>query len=94
MSVANPYFLLWWATIGLGLVIGAVRFGMAGLALFALVHWLCDLLWYTFLSALSFKGVKTFGMGLYRKASVLCGLAMLFFGAAFLFNSVNLLVQA
>ena len=30
LSGGNPYFLLWWGTIGAGLVIGATRFGLLG----------------------------------------------------------------
>lgn len=93
LSMANPYFLLWWATIGLGLVLGAVKFGILGLALFALVHWLCDLVWYSLLSNLSFKGVRTFGARLYRRISIFCGLAMLGFGGLFIYNSVRLLIE-
>lgn len=90
LSVANPYFLLWWATIGLGLVISAEKFGNLGIALFILVHWLCDLLWLTLLSHLAFRGVRTFGHALYRNVSILCGLAMLGFGAMFLWHSAAL----
>jgi len=91
LSMANPWFLLWWATIGLGLVMGAAKFGAAGVVLFIVVHWLADLAWYTFLSAASHRGVKAFGLGLYRKASVACGLLMVFFGGAFIHGAVRLL---
>ena len=91
LSIGNPYFLLWWATVGLGLVLSAGRFGALGIALFIAVHWLCDLIWYTFLSSLSYRGVKTFGSGLYKKVSIVCGLAMLFFGGAFILGSLKLL---
>jgi threonine/homoserine/homoserine lactone efflux protein len=92
LSIGNPYFLLWWATVGLGLVLSAVKFGALGLALFIAVHWLCDLIWYTLLSSLSYRGVRTFGSGLYRKVSIVCGLAMLFFGGAFILGSLKLLM--
>jgi threonine/homoserine/homoserine lactone efflux protein len=91
LSIGNPYFLLWWATVGLGLVLSAARFGALGLVLFIVLHWLCDLVWYTLLSSLSFRGVRTFGSGLYRMVSIICGLAMLFFGGAFILGSLKLL---
>ncbi|MGD2147191.1 MAG: LysE family transporter, partial [Anaerolineae bacterium] len=56
LSVGNPYFLLWWATVGAALVARSVEFGVAGFLGFALAHWTCDLVWDTLLSALSFKG--------------------------------------
>jgi threonine/homoserine/homoserine lactone efflux protein len=89
LSICNPYFLLWWGTIGIGLIISASKFGIAGLILFAIFHWLCDLIWYGFLSFASFKGTKMFGSGLHKKVSFICGLAMFFYGGVFLVNSLT-----
>lgn len=92
LSIGNPYFLLWWATIGLGLVLSAIGFGIMGLVLFIIVHWLADLVWYTFLSLVAHKGVNTFGSGLYRKVSMLCGAAVFFFGGAFIVGAMKLII--
>jgi len=92
LSGGNPYFLLWWGTIGAGLVFGAARFGLLGLVLFAVFHWLCDLIWYSFLSFASFNGIRMFGAGLYKKVSVICGLAMLFYGGVFITNAVKQII--
>ena len=93
LSIGNPYFLLWWGTIGVGLVISASKFGVIGLILFALFHWLCDLLWYSFLSLASFKGIKMFGTGFYKKVNIFCGFVMLFYGGVFIFNSLTQIMQ-
>jgi len=45
---ANPYFFMWWATIGVTLIYGAMAFGAIVVVVFAIVHWSCDLAWYTF----------------------------------------------
>ena len=92
MSVGNPYFLLWWATIGLGLVLGAERFGTLGIAAFIVVHWSCDLIWFTLLAALSNKGVETFGARLYRRVSMACGAALILFGGFFIANAFRILM--
>jgi len=52
---ANPYFLLWWATIGAALVINASIYGFVGFLIFAITHWSCDLLWNGFVSLTVFK---------------------------------------
>jgi threonine/homoserine/homoserine lactone efflux protein len=52
---ANPYFLLWWATIGTFLIVNATLFGFMGFLVFAVTHWLCDLLWNTLVSVTVFK---------------------------------------
>jgi threonine/homoserine/homoserine lactone efflux protein len=93
LSIGNPYFLLWWATIGLGLVLGAERFGLMGVIAFIIVHWLCDLIWFTILSRLSYKGVETFGASLYHRVSFLCGIALLIFGGLFIVGSTRLLLS-
>jgi len=52
---ANPGFYIWWVTIGMVLIVGAIKFGLIGIVLFTVVHWLCDLAWYEVLSAGTFK---------------------------------------
>ncbi len=92
MSIGNPYFLLWWATIGLGLVMGAERFGLTGIIAFIIVHWSCDLIWFTILSVLANKGVETFGARLYQRVSQVCGAALILFGGLFIAHSIRLLI--
>jgi threonine/homoserine/homoserine lactone efflux protein len=79
LSLGNPFFLVWWATVGVMLVFRSMEFGLLGFALFALVHLLCDLAWNYFLSVLSFKGGKLFGRGFQRTVFSVCGLLLLFF---------------
>jgi len=88
LSAGNPYFLIWWATVGASLVVQAIKFGTVGLVSFALVHWFCDLAWLQFLSWLSFQGGKFFGRKLQVALFILCGLAMLYFGIYFLSDTV------
>jgi threonine/homoserine/homoserine lactone efflux protein len=54
-TAGNPYFLLWWATIGAFLVMNAALFGFMGFLIFAIIHWSCDLVWNTFVSLTVFK---------------------------------------
>lgn len=44
----NPYFLIWWATVGLTLTSQAMEFGVLALVVFLLIHWLCDVGWLEF----------------------------------------------
>jgi threonine/homoserine/homoserine lactone efflux protein len=50
MSGGNPYFLLWWATIGLTLVLTAKDIGIFAFVLLIVVHWSCDAVWQEILS--------------------------------------------
>jgi threonine/homoserine/homoserine lactone efflux protein len=57
-TIANPYFLLWWATIGTTLIMDALVFGFFGFLIFAMTHWLCDLLWDSFIGVTVFKSKR------------------------------------
>ncbi len=92
ISLTNPYFPLWWATIGLGLVISALRFGIFGVLALATTHWLCDLTWYGFLSAVSARGREVLGAGFFRKVSFLCGAAMVLYSGIFIMGALRLLL--
>ena len=87
LTIGNPYFLIWWATIGATLAVQAAEFGVIGFIIFMLVHWSCDLIWLYLLSTLAFNGKKFFG-NLFQKASFLiCGLLLFYFGLAFIFDA-------
>ncbi|MDD5311969.1 MAG: LysE family transporter [Dehalococcoidia bacterium] len=55
MTGGNPYFFLWWATIGVALVASAASFGLYALLLFIIVHWSCDIAWEQVISVTVFK---------------------------------------
>ena len=84
LSVGSPYFIVWWATVGAALIIRSVGFGLGGFLVFAVVHWLCDFVWYYFLSALSYKGGQFFGRIFQKILFAVCGTALLFFAARFI----------
>jgi threonine/homoserine/homoserine lactone efflux protein len=45
ISSINPYFILWWATTGLALILKARSFGHAALIFFIITHLSVDFLW-------------------------------------------------
>ncbi len=89
LTVANPYFLLWWATIGLALATQAIELGVFAFIAFAIVHWLCDLVWMELLSLLSHGGSKLLGKHTDRIITLICGTALLLFGAQFIGDSAG-----
>ena len=84
LSVGNPYFLLWWASVGLALATEATQLGIWAFAMFAVIHWLCDLVWFQVLSWASFKGSALLGPQTQRIILLVCSLALLFFGLYFI----------
>ncbi len=91
LSLANPYFLIWWATIGSILIFRSITFGLFGFVIFMILHWFCDFFWCYFLSALSFKGGQFFGKRLQQVLFAICGVFLLFFSAKFIYDAVKII---
>lgn len=90
LSTANPYFTLWWITIGIKLASKGLEFGIAGFLLFVVVHWLSDLTWYQCLSFASFKGGKIMSNRNLKIVFGICASAMLFYGIYFIHDAIRL----
>jgi threonine/homoserine/homoserine lactone efflux protein len=83
MTGTNPYFFLWWATIGITLIAGAAAFGLVGLLLFAVVHWSCDLVWEQFVSMSVFRTRHLWTPKMQRIVFGVCGAILVGFGIYF-----------
>lgn len=92
LSAGNPYFLVWWATIGLALATDATSMGVWAFVIFAIVHWLCDFFWLTALTWASFKGTGLFGDYVQRIVLLICTIALFFFGFTFMYKALAALI--
>ena len=90
LSLSNPYFLIWWASVGLNLAISARDLGIWAFVLFALVHWFCDCLWLQIISFTSYKGFSMTGQNFQKILLCICALTMIFFAGKFFYYSVSL----
>jgi threonine/homoserine/homoserine lactone efflux protein len=90
-SVANPYWVLWWATIGAGYVILSLEAGIAGLLAFYLGHILSDLSWNSLLSFLVASGRHRLHEGIYRRVLIACGFFLMIFSLYFLWSGIRFL---
>ncbi|GEA17115.1 LysE family transporter [Moorella sp. E306M] len=84
ISLANPYWLLWWATIGAAFVAQAARLGAGGVALFFSGHILSDLGWYSLVAAGIAAGRRVISQRAYRYLILACGLFLLVLGVLFI----------
>ncbi|MCK4221482.1 MAG: LysE family transporter [Dehalococcoidia bacterium] len=84
----NSAFYVWWVTLGVALVVGAARFGLIGLVLFAVVHWLCDLAWCEVLSISTFKSRKLWTTRVQQVVFRACALVLIGFGAWFIASAL------
>lgn len=88
----NPFFLLWWATIGSLLVMRFLEFGIAGLSVFIVVHWLCDLAWLSFVSVLVYKTHALWGRGIQEIVFIGSSLLLAGFGIWFIVSGIQAVV--
>ena len=90
-SATNPYFWIWWLTIGSVLLISALSGGIFLAAVFMAGHWAADLGWYTFVSSAIHRGRVILTGRIYRATLALCGLFLIGFGGYYLASATDLL---
>ncbi len=83
LSVANPYWSIWWITIGLGYITHSLQLGLWGIAFFFSGHILADLLWYTAVSTAIWKGRRLISDRIYRLLIGGCAIFLLVFAGFF-----------
>ncbi|HNQ50254.1 MAG TPA: LysE family transporter [Candidatus Omnitrophota bacterium] len=83
LSLSNPYWSIWWLTIGMGLVLAAQKRGLAGIAVFFLGHILADLAWYSFISFSLSKSARHMDVRFYRTLLAVCAILLMGFGVWF-----------
>ncbi len=93
LTASNPYFLIWWATVGLRLAEDAKGFGIWAFAIFAVTHWSVDLIWLQSLSFVTFKGSVLLGRKGFKVILAFCGAALLGFGLWFLIGALKLILN-
>jgi len=86
LTGTNPGFYMWWMTIGMDLIVRATHFDLIGILLFSVVHWLCDLGWYEFLSAGTFKSRKWWTPKTQRIIFSSCASLLIGFGIWFIYQ--------
>ncbi|MFC2017029.1 LysE family transporter [Chloroflexota bacterium] len=91
-SGLNPFFLLWWATIGSMLIMRFLDFGTIGLIVFIVVHWLCDLGWLSFVSILVYRTHSLWGRKFQEWLFIACSLLLIGFGGWFLISGLRLVM--
>lgn len=87
-TAANPYFFLWWATVGAAMVLDASLFGYVGLVLFTVVHWSCDLAWDAFVSITVFKSRRLWNQKVFNIIFTFCFAVLAVFGVWFVFSAL------
>ncbi len=92
LSLANPYWLVWWATIGLNYVLASQRFGTIGIISFFTGHIAADLVFYTSVSIGVHRGRSLMSDRIYRGVIAVCAGALACFAVVFLVHGLSRLM--
>ena len=92
MSGLNPFFLVWWVTVGSLLLMTFLEFSPQGLILFIVVHWLCDLVWLSLVSFTVYKTHSFLAQRLQEWIFIVLSVALLYFGGQFIVKGILLVI--
>jgi threonine/homoserine/homoserine lactone efflux protein len=84
VSIASPYWILWWLTVGALLITQSLAYGVLGLVVFYIGHILSDFVWYGLVSFLISRGKRYFNDLAYQTLIAVCGLFLIALGVYFM----------
>jgi threonine/homoserine/homoserine lactone efflux protein len=89
LTALNPYFILWWLTVGLGLVVQAVELGaILGVLIMYVSHVWMDYAWLIATAYLSARGRMLLNGRGYRLLLLALAAFLIYFGLGFITRSV------
>ncbi len=92
LSGLNPFFLVWWITVGSLLLMKFLDFSPQGLVLFIVVHWLCDLVWLTIVSVTVYKTNSFWGPRWQEMVFIVLSVLLVFFAVWFIVSGIQKVV--
>lgn len=93
ISMSNPYWFLWWATIGMTYLVWSLDLGTAGIASFFTGHILADLSWYALIALIISTGKRAINDTVYSWLLMICGVMLMGLGAYFIQSGIKFLAN-
>ena len=85
----NPYFIVWWLTIGANLIFVSLELaGLSGVLFMYICHVWVDYVWLTLLAKLAKSGNRILNHKWYRLLMIIFGIVLIYFGFTFLVDSL------
>ncbi len=88
-SIANPYWILWWATVGAASLIAFRAFGIAGIVAFYVGHSLADWVWNNVVAFAVATGRRGMTDRVYRGILIVCGAFLIALSFYFVNAGIN-----
>ncbi len=93
VSLSNPYWFIWWLTIGMGYVLFARGLGLSGVLAFFVGHISSDFAWYSFVSYGIHMGGRYVSIRILKAVLFVCSLFLIFFALFFIVQGFRFLTQ-
>jgi len=87
-SLSNPYWFVWWATVGSAFLSDSLVHGPIGPVVFYFGHIMSDLVWYTFVSFMVASGKKLLAGKPFYVLITICALFLVFIGIRFIIEAI------
>ncbi|MEW5786073.1 MAG: LysE family transporter [Bacillota bacterium] len=91
-TVVNPYWFLWWATVGAGYVALSQEHGLKGIVLFFSGHILADFAWLSLLAVVLASGKRWISDRVYRGIITVLGLFLICLAAYFFWTGIRFVI--
>jgi len=88
VSLSNPYWTLWWATVGVTLAAKGLAIGPIGIIAFFIGHELADWAWYGFVIFAVSRGRHLLSDRVYRATIGTLAAFLIFLGASFVWEGL------
>ena len=86
----NPYFIIWWLTVGAQLILLSLEFAsFLGVIFMYICHVWMDYVWLIGISYISKKGKNIVGMKWYLPLLSIFGIILIYFGIQFIIDATN-----
>lgn len=89
ISISNPYWVLWWSTVGLTYLASAYQRGVLATGAFYFGHILADFFWYSLIAWIVVFGRRVLNDRMYRLLILLFGILLIYFGGSFIVNGLG-----
>jgi threonine/homoserine/homoserine lactone efflux protein len=88
ISLMNPYWYIWWISIGAAFLIKSVEFNTLGVSSFYIGHISADFIWYLFIGFLVNTGRRFFNQKIYNSILIACSIFLFYLGIRFIIDAI------
>lgn len=90
MTLANPFLILWWGTVGSTLIMRSIELGIMVSVLFYSLHFIVNFIWLYLISYLSYAGHRVFGTRYREIVSAVSVVILVSFGIYFIVTALKI----